>query len=325
MSSAYEVVAFDATRRDAYLGLLHEAWGGDSMTGEAFDWWFADNPEGSLLSVADIGGRTVGVAGHSLARSVVGGVPSLVQFSVHATTAADARGLGIFRALEVRHEQQGAALGSKAVLAFASAPTRPLFLGPLGWTQIDRVRVWARPRLPLLRRLLRRRSEGGLPSRGGDRRVGGVSVRRVDRFGTDADSAYADAVPLLRNHLVRDARYLNWRYLDSPRGYRALSTASGFAVVGRKVHRGIDTAYIAELLAPPGEASALLSCCLADTRGGPEVVVAVPTPTLPRSLLARAGFVPSSAVLDFMGKGLVEPLDTRGDAWSVTLGDTDFF
>lgn len=325
MSSAYEVVAFDATRRDDYLALLHEAWGEGSMTGETFDWWFAGNPEGSLLSVAAIGGRTVGVAGHSLARSVVGGVPSLVQFSVHATTAADARGMGIFRALEARHEDQGAALGSKAVLAFASAPTRPLFLGPLGWTQIDRRRVWVRPRLPLLRRIIRRPATGAPSPRRGDRQIGTVPVRRIERFGADTDAAYVAAAPLLRNHLVRDSRYLNWRYLDSPRGYRAIATPSGFAVVGRKVHRGIDTAYIAELVAPPGEAAALLSCCLAETRGGAEIMVAVPTPTLPHRLLARAGFVPSSVVLDFMGLGIAEPLDARADAWSVSLGDTDFF
>lgn len=322
MSSPYTVVAFDGTRRDDYLGLLRDAWGEGSMTGEAFDWWFAGNPEGSLLSVADIGGRTVGVAGHSLARAVVGGVPSLVQFSVHATTATEARGLGIFRALEVRHEEQGAGHGSKAVLAFASAPTRPLFLGPLGWTQIDRRRVWIHPLRPLLRRLLRRQSAGGglappRPDRG--------TVRRVDRFGTDADAAYATAAPSLLNHLVRDARYLNWRYVDSPRGYRAFSTPAGFAVVGHKLHRGISTAYVAELVAPRSQARALLSRCLAEARGGAEIVVAVPNPTLPRSLLARAGFVPSTVVLDFMGKGLGQPLDDGREAWSVTLGDTDFF
>ena len=322
MSSPYTVVAFDGTRRDDYLGLLRDAWGEGSMTGEAFDWWFAGNPEGSLLSVADLGGRTVGVAGHSLARAVVGGVPSLVQFSVHATTATEARGLGIFRALEVRHEEQGADRGSKAVLAFASAPTRPLFLGPLGWTQIDRRRVWIRPLRPLLRRLLRRQPGGGglAPPRADS----GI-VRRVDRFGTDADAAYATAAPSLLNHLVRDARYLNWRYLDSPRDYRALSASAGFAVVGHKLHRGISTAYVAELVAPRSQARALLSRCLAEASGGAEIVVAVPSPTLPRTLLASSGFVPSTVVLDFMGKGLGQPLDDGREAWSVTLGDTDFF
>ena len=323
MSSPYEVLAFDATRRDDYLGLMREAWGDGSMTGEAFDWWFAANPEGSLLSVADIGGRTVGVAGHSLARAVVGGTPSLVQFSVHATTAAEARGLGIFRALEVRHEQQGAALGSTAAFVFANASTRPLFLGPLGWTRIDRRRVWARPLRPLVRRLGRRRRVDTVSPPHADE--GGGSSERIDEFGAAADAAYAAAAPLLRNHLVRDSRYLNWRYVESPRDYRALASPSGFAVVGRKVHRGIDTAYIAELLAPPDEAPELLSRCVLEARGDAEIMAAVPTATLPRRLLARAGFVPSPAVLDFMGKSLAGPLETSPDRWSLTLGDTDFF
>ena len=325
MNRSYSLVAFEETRRDEYLGLLRDAWGEGSMTAAAFDWWFGGNLEGSLLSIAEIDGRAVGVAGHSLARAIVGGRQCLVQFSVHATTAEEARGLGIFRALEVRHEEQGTELDSQAVLAFASAPTHPLFLGPLGWTQIDRRRVWARALRPVLRRLARK----GAPA-GGLREVAlgeraNARVQRVERFGEAADVAYATAATSLRNHLVRDARYLNWRYLDSPKDYRAFSTSNGFSVVGHKLHRGVSTAYVAELVAPRGEASELLSRCVAEARGGAELVVAVPSPTLPKALLARAGFVPSTVVLDFMGKGLAAPIDARSEAWSVSLGDTDFF
>jgi hypothetical protein len=51
----------------------------------------------------------------------------------------------------------------------------------------------------------------------------------------------------------------------------------------------------------------------------------VPSPTLPRARLARHGFVPTPYKLDFMGRGLAEPLDARPRAWSVSFGDTDFF
>jgi hypothetical protein len=46
---------------------------------------------------------------------------------------------------------------------------------------------------------------------------------------------------------------------------------------------------------------------------------------LRRSLLLRRVFVPTRYRLDFMGKGLSEPLDSRSEAWTVSLGDTDFF
>ena len=324
----YRLVAYDPSQRDAYLALLHEAWGDGSMTGEEFDWWFGGNPAGSLLSTAQIDGRVVGVAGHSLARLVLGGEERLGQFSVHATTDASARGLGIFRALELRHEEQGGQRGSQVVFAFASAPTSPLFTGPLGWTAIDRRRVWLRPLRGAAGRVARRAPRRALaPAVGAAWRIGGVAVRRVERFGPEADAAYRAAVPQLANHVVRDAAYLNWRFLDSPRGYRAFASPGGFAVLGHKLHRGVSLAVLAECVAPAREAWALVRRCIAEARGA-EALAVVPPAGLPRAALLALGFLPSPISLDFMGKalaGAVAPLDARPGAWRVSLGDTDFF
>ena len=302
MTGSFALEQFDPARRRDYLALLGEAWGGGAMGGEAFDWWFDGNPAGSLRSVAVRDGAVVGAAGHSLARLVVGGREQLAQFSVHAVTAPEARGLGIFRALELRHEEQGKERGSACVLAFASAPTRPLFLEPLGWTQIDRRRIWARP-LPL-----GRRGSGAL-----------------DRFGARHETAYAEHAHRLRNHLIRDSRYLNWRYVDSPREYRLLeSGGGGFAAVGFTRRRGLRLALLMELVARSAEASALMRGALAAARGS-AALLAVPSPSLSRTRLLRHGFLPTSSKLDFMGKGLAQPLDSRSEAWTVSFGDTDFF
>jgi hypothetical protein len=299
----FELEPFDPARRDDYLRLLGAAWGGGAMGGETFDWWFDGNPAGSVRSVAVRDGRVVGVAGHSLYRLVVEGRQRLGQFSVHAVTAPDSRGLGIFRALELRHEEHGRELGSACVLAFASAPTRPLFLGPLGWTQIDRRRVWARV----------------LPA--GRRRA----TRRLERFEERHEAAYTEAAAQLRNHLVRDSRYLNWRYPDSPRSYRLLeSDPGGFAVVGFTKRRGLRLALLMELVAGSAAVGALLRGALAEARGC-VALLAVPSPALPRPRLLRHGFLPTPYRLDFMGKGLAEPLDARSQAWTVSFGDTDFF
>src|SRR5581483_11778059 len=98
------------------------------------------------------------------------------------------RGRGVFAALEEKHEREAKTRGVAAVLAFASAPTAPIFLGPLGWTEIGRYRVWARPRL---------RGPG----------EGGAGQLRVD----------GDAASSWPNHVVRDERHLTWRYAESPR------------------------------------------------------------------------------------------------------------
>src|SRR5439155_10042768 len=122
--------------KEAYLQLLAEAWGDRALTKPEFEWWFERNPEGSLMSVARAGGRVVGVAAHSLYRMVLEGEEQTASFSVHATTHESVRGQGVFRDLELRHEREAQERGVAVVLAFASAPTAPLFLGPLGWTEI---------------------------------------------------------------------------------------------------------------------------------------------------------------------------------------------
>ena len=272
------------------------------MGGAWFDWWFEGNPAGSMRSVAVRDGEVVGAAGHSLYRVVVDGRQRLAQFSVHAATTPRARGLGIFRALELRHEQQGRDWGSVAVLAFASAPTHPLFLGPLGWTQIDRRRIWAR----------------ALP-------IGRKGARRFERFEERHETVGAAAAPRLRNHVLRDSRYLNWRYADSPREYRRLEgDLGGFAVVGFTRRKGLRLGLVMELVGEDEDVATLVRGALAAARGS-AALLAVPSPVLTRARLARHGFVPTRARLDFMGKGLAEPLDSRSESWTVSLGDTDFF
>jgi hypothetical protein len=272
------------------------------MGGALFDWWFEGNPAGSMRSVALRDGEVVGAAGHSIFRLVVDGRQRLGQFSVHAATTPSARGLGIFRALELRHEEQGRDWGSICALGFASEPTHGIFLGPLGWTQIDQRRVWARP-LPLGRK------------RG----------RRLDRFEERHETVAAAAAPRLGNHVLRDSRYLNWRYVESPREYRMLeANLGGFAVVGFTRRAGLRIGLLMELVAEDEEVAVLLRGALAAARGS-AALLAVPSPILPRARLLRHGFLPTRYRLDFIGKGLAEPLDSRSEAWTVSLGDTDFF
>jgi GNAT superfamily N-acetyltransferase len=212
---------------------------------------------------------------------------------VHATTDPVARGRGIFVALERKHEQEAQERGVSVVLAFASAPTAPLFLGPLGWTEIARFRIWARP----------------LPIGRGD----GTPIADFDRAG-DAASAWP-------NHIVRDAAYLNWRYLDSPRDYMAYGVDGGYAVVGHKRHRGRDVALVADLVGP---VRPLLRACIAAVRPGVRLLFAVPGPGEAAAYLS-CGFVPTPRSLHFMGKALAGTLDVDPRAWRFTLGDTDFF
>jgi GNAT superfamily N-acetyltransferase len=292
----YELATYELQHRADYLRLLEDAWGDLALSGEEFDWWFRENPAGSLMSVATIDGRVVGVASHSLFRTVLGGEERLASFSVHATTDPAARGQGIFEALERKHEQEAKERGVAVVLAFASKPTRPIFLGPLGWSEIGRLRVWARP-FPRWRF----RAE---------------PVARIARFRHAGDAA-AD----WPNHIIRDAEYLNWRYRETPRRYEAIAIAGSYAILGHKQHKGTHLSYIADLTGNP---RSLVRACLSAVDPDARAFVAIPAPGQ-RAAYASLGFVPTRTRLDLMGKALAGELDTDPRAWRFTLGDTDFF
>jgi GNAT superfamily N-acetyltransferase len=294
---AFELAAYEPAQREDYLRLLNEAWGDFALTGPEFDWWFRDNPTGSLMSVARTHGRVVGVAAHTLLRMRLGGAERLASFSVHATTAADARGQGIFEALERKHESEAEERGVAVALAFASKPTAPIFLGPLGWTEIGRIRVWARP-FPRFR----------------PRRI--EPTARVERFRHAGDPA--EEWP---NHVIRDAAYLNWRYIQSPRSYATLAAGGSYVVVGHKQHRGTSVAYIADLV---GDPRPLLRPALWNIPRGVRALIAIPAPEHRRTFIA-AGFLPSRTTLHLLGKPLAGELDRDLRSWRFALGDTDFF
>jgi hypothetical protein len=181
------------------------------------------------------------------------------------------------------------------VLAFASAPTAPIFLGPLGWTEIGRLRVWVRA---ILRPQRHERD------------------RRIPQL--DGDVAHA-----WPSHVVRDGRHLGWRYLDSPRSYETLSSERGYAVLWpAKHHRGRTIAVLADLAAPQAELRGLVRRAAA--RAASRLLFALPAPEQ-RALFASLGFVPTPSTLHFMGKALAGRLNANPRAWRFTLGDTDFF
>jgi GNAT superfamily N-acetyltransferase len=287
----YELVSYEPEHKADYLGLLREAWGEGAMSEAEFDWWFDGNPAGSLRSVAVLDGRVVGVAGHSLYRMVLGGKERLATFSVHATTHPSARGRGIFAALERKHEQEAAERGAAVVLAFASAPTAPIFLGPLGWTEIGRLRVWARP-------------------------FPGVGTKHAPVAGSLEPGP--DAAASWPNHVVRDRAFLEWRYLRSPKGYRAVGNGGGYAVLGRKRRGGTVAATVVDLAGDGALRQALSQA------NGCRLALALPARSQ-RRLFAGLGFIPTTYTLHFVGKPLTGRLDADPQAWRFTLGDTDFF
>lgn len=288
---SFEVAPYEPADREAYLALLREAWGERAMSGEEFDWWFDRNPTGSVISVARADGRVVGAAAHSLLPMVVDGEPCTASWSLHAVTHPSARGRGVFAEVERRNELEARERGAALALTFPNDLTARVFLGRLGWTEIARLRVWARPLL----------AQAPGPA---------DHARFVEP---------ADAAAGWPNHVRRDERHLNWRYVDSPRDYRTVRAGDGYAVVGRTRYRGIETAVLADLV--NGSRDLLRRAVSA---AGGRLMIALPA-SEQRAAFLSLGFLPAPYTLRLLGKALTGKLNADPAAWRFTLGDTDFF
>jgi GNAT superfamily N-acetyltransferase len=285
--------------REAFLRVMREVYG-DAMSSDEFDWWFERNPVGPrIVTASEEDGQVLGVSAMSFARMRLGGDEQDVAFAVHAATTPAARGRGLWSALELHNEAEAGRAGAPCVLGFTNPMAGPILVGKLGWRDLCSLRIWARPKR------LRRTGRGGL-------RAG-----RAPRF--EARHGALDGTN--GNRFVKDARYLNWRYADSPRAYRLVEATDGFAVVGYAVHKGFAAGLVCELSG--GGRVRLLHRCVRAVDA--DVVIAFVNRGEERAFLT-AGFVPTPESIRFIGKPLdgVE-LPARREAWRFTLGDLDFF
>jgi GNAT superfamily N-acetyltransferase len=335
-----DVVRYTPEWRASLVALLARV-GTTALSDEEFAWWFDRNPAGEgIVSLAVADGEVVGVAAMSFFRTRLEGVETRLAIPVNVATDERYRGRGVFSTLQEANEEAAAASGSPLTVTFPNARSHPIFVGRLGWSDLPRLRLWARPLRAggVVRYLLGTAGErGGMrPPDTSSRTVRGLDVRPIERFGSDLDDLGARAAAGYGSHFARDAAYFNWRYLDSPRNYRCFGAYRtdelvGVAVVGHTFKHGISAGFLADLVATPDETTAvraLTSRATAEVQGGADAVVLLPPRAREhRRALVRAGFGPTKTKLRFIGKPLHDGVrvDTRPEAWHFTLGDFDFF
>ena len=335
-----DVVRYAPEWRESLVALLARV-GTTQLTDEEFAWWFDRNPAGEgIVSLAVDEGEVIGVAAMSFFKTHLEGVETRLAIPVNVATDARYRGRGVFSKLQGENEDVAAASGSPLTVTFPNAKSYPIFIRRLGWIDLPRLRLWARPLrvAGVVRYALGRHGErGGM--RGPDaspRRIHGLEVRPVERFDEELDALGLRAAAGYGSHFSRDAEYFNWRYLDSPRDYRCFGAyrgdeLAGVAAVGHTFKHGVSAGFVADLVAAPEDARAvraLVSRAAAEVRGRADALVLLP-PRSPghRRALVRAGFAPTNKKLRFIGKPLHDGvrIDERADAWHFTLGDFDFF
>jgi len=300
-------VIVEPATSDQLLALMQETYG-SSMSAAEFDWWFDRNPAGTrILSAAhDDHGGVLGV----LAMSCLQMSQGLAAFSVHAVTSPAARGRGVFSALEQHNEERAAAAGAEWALGFTNPLAGPILVGRLGWEDVTTLRIWARPKR------LRRRRTGRL-------RAPNLGAR--SRLGEPEELAYRREAASWGHHVVRDAAYLNWRYVDTPRlySYHGSGIDQGWGVVTHAIWHGLSCAVICDAIGPGKRSIVRVLAATVDA----DVAVAMVNPGEERAYLG-AGFVPTPRTIRFIGKRLTpdaRPLPHDRRAWHFTLGDLDFF
>jgi GNAT superfamily N-acetyltransferase len=297
-------LAYEPARRAEVFALLDRVRGYELDPAE-FDWWFDGNPVGPrTIALAEEENRVVGVLGASHYRTVVGGREEIATLPLWAVTDPEFQGRGIFQRLNGEVERAARETGAALELGFTNKLAGPIYIAKLGWLDVARLRIWARPLLSG-----RARDDG----------------ERLERFGAEQEAAYRSLRGRLPSHFVRDVAHLNWRYADSPRAYTLLVSPSGYAVVGRKQFRGVDTAYVADLVAPTfRETRRLLRRCVRAARGARALLALLPA--VHATAYVSAGFLPTPETIRLIGHALDRgalPLGPK--AWHFTLGDTDYF
>jgi len=298
-----ETLAYEPARRDDVFEVLDRV-RGYALDPREFDWWFDGNPVGPrTIALAQEGERIAGVLGASFYRTVVHGRETLAALPLWAVTDEEFRGRGIFQRLNAEIERAARAAGATLELGFTNRLAGPIYIAKLGWLDVHRLRIWARPLVPG-----RSRPSNSL----------------LQAFDSRHERAYRGLAPHLASHFVRDVEYLNWRYADSPRDYTLLDAPNGYAVVGRRRFKSVDCAYVADLVAPTiRETRALLRRCVRAARGA-RVLLALLPKAFPAAY-ASAGFLPTPETIRLIGHALEGELPLGPHAWHFTLGDTDYF
>jgi GNAT superfamily N-acetyltransferase len=337
---SFEVVRYAPEWRASLVALLARV-GTTQLSDDEFTWWFDRNPGGEgIVSLAVEGDEVVGVAAMSFFTTLLEGVETRLAIPVNVATDARYRGQGVFSALEQENEAAAAASGSPLTVTFPNAKSHPIFVSRLGWIDLPRLRLWARPLRfsGVVRYALGREGqrEGMRDPNGAPQFLHGLEVRPIDHFGEDLDELGRRAAEGYGSHFARDAAYFEWRYVESPRDYRCFGAyrggeLAGVAVVGHTYKHGVSAGFLADLVAAPDDTKvvrALVSRAVDEVEGGADALVLLPPRGAPqRRALLRAGFAPTNKKLRFIGKALHDGvrIDDSPEAWHFTLGDFDFF
>lgn len=290
-----------------------------ARTEAEWDWAFRRNPAGTRLFLARRAGRVVAARAALPVRTrFLGEVRTFAQFLEAGLTPAGPVGLELeawLACARALHETHLEPEGDLVHYGWPAERERELGRTELGH---ERLRVQS---------LL-------LAAPGAHARAPGAGLVELARFGPEADQLYARCATHWNASAVRDALFLNWRFVEHPRqryrisGFRSGAELRGYAVQRPGNELGPRLALLLDWLVLPGDeeaAEALLADALEGARASGAQALAASFPEWsPWSLwFQERGFLhhPSAHVQVLRGATPRYDMLWLRDNWWTTLAD----
>lgn len=215
-----------------------------------YRWMYEENPSGrAIVHSARLGDEIVASFALAPKRFVVDGARIVVGKTMDMFTDPAWQGHGLMGRCTSAVFREAAEAGIPGWYVTPSVNSYPIFAGRWGYQEPFSLIYRLRPVIP---RLLHDRL----------RAPAGYVVEDVDAFDGSVDALWERVSPGYRVAQVRDAAYLNWRYVANPDRYdiqllHREGELAGVVVLGWTVRRGIRVGELMELIHVPEDEEAL--------------------------------------------------------------------
>jgi hypothetical protein len=216
--------------------------------------------------VCEADGKVIGAHGNLPLRFKVGDQEWTASSSFDSMVDSDYRGLGAFTGVVRAFQNSAYERGICLSYNFPNENSYPIHVNRLGRTSIEgyivlrrpirRSQLWGRTGLWLLAWLFKTMAQV---------RLRGSKIVKVDGFDARFDALWEAAKDQVRVGIVRDSRYLNWRFVQKPEHthttyvYEEQGAVGGYIVLGTQQDSRGTTGLIMDVLALPGRDDIVLA------------------------------------------------------------------
>lgn len=225
-----EIVNIDLERDfDTFKDLTIACFGKGSNLDKGMHQWLIDdnpyNPEGNLLFLLKEGDKAIGCDGLIPNELYIKGKTYLTAHSVKSMTHPDFQRQGIFRKMTENSVDQGRKAGVDVILGLANAASYPAYQ-KFGWETLFEKEVLVKP--IHIKKLLKRKFKFGPLAALGDMVFVTLNKLKIGPVPSDLSFEWLDKIPEATQScwdqnkdkhdvlLVRDYKYLNYRYNERP-------------------------------------------------------------------------------------------------------------